>query len=183
VLAPKENMALDCHVCRKMRRRTERRGANLAQIEGVYESRFAEYVRVAFAIVGDREQARDAVQDAFASAVRKRAEWRATGSLEAWLWRMVVNESRNTARAAARVRLDERPIDGSINGSPGDAEVRAALALLPERQRLALFLRYYADLDYRTIAATLGIAEGTVGAALSAARQRLREELSEGVTN
>jgi RNA polymerase sigma factor (sigma-70 family) len=40
--------------------------------------------------------------------------------------------------------------------------VRAALAGLPERQRLALFLRYYADLDYAAIAEALSISRGTV---------------------
>jgi RNA polymerase sigma factor (sigma-70 family) len=54
-----------------------------------------------------------------------------------------------------------------------------ALALLPERQRLALFLRYYADLDYRTIAETLDVAIGTVGVTLSTAQARLRELLEE----
>jgi RNA polymerase sigma factor (sigma-70 family) len=57
--------------------------------------------------------------------------------------------------------------------------VRVALAALPERQRLVLFLRYYADLDYATIAATLEIAEGTVAATLSSARAALRESLEE----
>jgi DNA-directed RNA polymerase specialized sigma24 family protein len=43
-----------------------------------------------------------------------------------------------------------------------------------KRQRLALFLRYYADLDYASIAAALGVAEGTVGTTLNAAHAALR---------
>jgi RNA polymerase sigma factor (sigma-70 family) len=50
---------------------------------------------------------------------------------------------------------------------------------LPERQRLALFLRYYADLDYAAIAAALGISPGTVGALLHTARTSLRRTLEE----
>jgi RNA polymerase sigma factor (sigma-70 family) len=57
--------------------------------------------------------------------------------------------------------------------------VRAAAAALPERQRLVLFLRYYADLDYAAIAAALGITEGTVGATLNAAHAVLRRSLEE----
>jgi RNA polymerase sigma factor (sigma-70 family) len=68
--------------------------------------------------------------------------------------------------------------NGSMPDEP-DARLRAALALLPERQRLALFLRYYADLDYRTIAETLGVAVGTVGVTLSNAQTKLRELLDE----
>jgi len=56
--------------------------------------------------------------------------------------------------------------------------VRTIVYRLPERQRLALFLRYYADLDYATIAGTLGISEGTVAATLHAARSALRHALT-----
>jgi len=54
------------------------------------------------------------------------------------------------------------------------------LAELPERQREAIFLRYYADLDYEAIAELLGISAGTVAATLHAAHSALRERL-EGV--
>jgi RNA polymerase sigma factor (sigma-70 family) len=50
---------------------------------------------------------------------------------------------------------------------------------LPERQRLALFLRYYADFDYQAIAETLGVSTGTVGAMLNAAHTALRRSLEE----
>src|SRR5881409_1555702 len=116
---------------------------SLGDIERVYRSRYDEYRRVATAIVGDTERARDAVQEAFASAVRKRDAFRGEGPLEAWIWRAVVNAALN--------------------------QLRSTLRLLPERQRLALFLRYYADLDYATIATVLRISEGTVAATLHAA--------------
>jgi RNA polymerase sigma factor (sigma-70 family) len=45
---------------------------------------------------------------------------------------------------------------------------------LPERQRVAVFLRYWADLDYRAIAEVLEVEVGTVSATLSAAHQSLR---------
>jgi RNA polymerase sigma factor (sigma-70 family) len=51
------------------------------------------------------------------------------------------------------------------------------VAALPERQRQALFLRHYADLDYEQIAEVLGIARGTVSATLHAAHRALRETL------
>jgi RNA polymerase sigma factor (sigma-70 family) len=58
-------------------------------------------------------------------------------------------------------------------------ELRAAIAVLPERQRLMLFLRHYADLDYQSIAAALGVSAGTVSATLSQAHARLRQTLEE----
>jgi RNA polymerase sigma factor (sigma-70 family) len=60
------------------------------------------------------------------------------------------------------------------------ASSRTWIASLPERQRLAVYLRYYADLDYRSIAAALDVEVGTVSATLSAAHRKLRNTL-EGV--
>ena len=145
----------------------------------MYRSRFPYFVQVATAIVGDRELALEAVQDAFAGAVRGRASLpRGDGPLEAWIWRAVVNAAYNVRRhrgcdegARRRCRSQQR-----LRAREG-SEVGAQIALLPERQRLALFLRYYADLDYRSIAAALGIEVGTVSATLSAAHASLRRAL------
>ena len=57
--------------------------------------------------------------------------------------------------------------------------MRGAIDGLPARQRLIVFLRYYADLDYATIAGALEIAPGTVGAALHAAHNSVRKQLEE----
>jgi len=158
-----------------------RRGVSLGEIEGAYRARFDEYRRVATAIVGDPERARDAVQDAFAAAVRKRRSFRGDGPLEAWIWRMVVNTALNQRRAMSpEFPAYEWDGDAPHNHDNVDAaEIRGTLKLLPERQRLTLFLRYYADLDYATIAAALGITEGTVAATLHAAHRSLRRRLEE----
>jgi RNA polymerase sigma-70 factor, ECF subfamily len=156
-------------------------GASLDEIERVYRQRLPEFRRVAAAILGNREAARDAVQDGFALAVRKRTTFRGDGPLEAWLWRVVVNAAREQQRHGREVpRPDaaETRRNGTLEDE-ADARVRVALSLLPERQRLVLFLRYYADLDYRTIAETLDIAPGTVGVTLSTARARLEQLLAE----
>jgi RNA polymerase sigma-70 factor, ECF subfamily len=155
-------------------------GASLDGIEQVYRARLAEFRRVAAAIIGDRDLACDAVQDAFASAVRGRGGFRGSGHLDGWLWRAVVNASLTRRRAPRSLPLPEM---GRSDAETEDGEtdrVRGALALLPERQRLVLFLHYYAELDYLTIAAALGISSGTVGATLHAARATMRE-LLEGV--
>jgi RNA polymerase sigma-70 factor, ECF subfamily len=159
-----------------------RRGVSLGEIERVYRARFGEYRRVATAIVGDAERARDAVQDAFASAVRNRATFRGEGPLEAWIWRSVVNTALNQRRATlpeptGYERNGDAPHDHEDDDDP--AELRGALKCLPERQRLALFLRYYADLDYATIATVLRISEGTVAATLHTAHSALRRRLEE----
>jgi RNA polymerase sigma-70 factor (ECF subfamily) len=148
----------------------------------VYEERLPELRRVAAAIVGDRELGCDVVQDAFVRAVRLRASFSGRGSLDAWVWRIVVNTARN-ARAGLR-RIEAIDESGELAADDDeDVErrqlVREAIEQLPERQRLVIFLRVYADLDYRSIAEAVGIKEGTVAATLNAANDRLRELLSE----
>ena len=164
-----------------MARRARIRGAGLGEIEAVYRGRLADFRRVAAAITGDREAAYDVVQDAFAHAVRSRRGFRNEGPLEAWLWRTVVNAA---LTYRARRRTEQVADEGfvSANGHPGEgahADVQLAVSLLPERQRLVLFLRYYADLDYRTIADVLAISPGTVGATLHAAHAALRRSCKE----
>jgi RNA polymerase sigma-70 factor (ECF subfamily) len=159
----------------------EQPGAILAAIEGIYRSHLPEFRRVAAAITGDRELACDVVQDAFARAVRRQAGFRGEGSLKGWIWRIVIN----TTLSQTRARRPTSPLVGepstSDNGHTDTASerVRGALVLLPERQRLILFLHYYADLDYATIAEAIGISTGTVGATLHSARENMRRRLEE----
>jgi RNA polymerase sigma factor (sigma-70 family) len=146
---------------------------SLADLETLYRERYPVFLRVARATVRDDGAAADAVHDAFVQAVRNRRAFRGEGTLEAWVWRMVVNAARKRRRD-----LPARPAELESRNGLGDP-VRAAVAALPERQRLALFLRYYADLDYAAIAAALDVKEGTVGATLHAAHAALRDVLKE----
>jgi RNA polymerase sigma factor (sigma-70 family) len=155
-----------------------RSGASLNDLEALYRSRFTVFTRVAASVTGDAERARDAVQEAFATALRKRRSFRGDGPLEAWVWRIVLN----AARADVRGRIPAGDYDdpGAANGRPEeDAELRAALAHLPERQRTVIFLRYYADLDYAAIGEALGMRTGTVAATINAAHTALRGRLEE----
>jgi len=153
-------------------------GGVFVEIEAAYLAGAADFCRVAAAIVGDRETARDVVQDAFAVAVRERAGFRRESPLVAWLWRIVVNAARSEHR---RRRIEEQlPAElASVQNGRDDEAIRAAVGLLPERQRLMLFLRYYAGLDYQEIAAICEVSPGTVGATLNTARATLRTTLEE----
>jgi RNA polymerase sigma-70 factor (ECF subfamily) len=152
-----------------------------AAIEAVYRERLARFRRVAAAIVGDREQARDVVQDAFATALRRAHSFRGDGSIEAWLWQIVLNSARNQRRRRSTTSLAGIPEAAQPAPSQSNGELARAVASLPERQREILFLRYYADLDYRSIAEALQIAEGTVAATLNAAHAALRKQLIQEV--
>ena len=140
------------------------------------------FVAGAYAVVGDPEGARDVVQEGFARALRERRRFRGEAPLEAWMWRIVLNVARDAARrsrfaALSADELTELAVLGAEASSSDD--LRAELRVLPERQRLAVFLHYYADLPYEEVARLLDVAPGTVAASLSAARKTLRHRIKE----
>lgn len=153
----------------------------LAAIETVYREQLRSFVRLATAITGDEQTAYDAVHDGFVRAVRYRSRLRDCESAPGWVCRIVLNEARK--RTSAERRHVSSPIEiadePATNGQSDAGPAAAALASLPERQRLALFLRYYADLDYAGIAEALGISRGTVSATLHAAHSNLQTKLKE----
>ena len=88
----------------------------------------------------------------------------------------------NAAHATHRPRTVEFTDGMGDSFSPDDppsTTVRSAVAALPERQRTALFLRYYADLDYDSIGHVLDMRPGTVAATLNKAHAALRRTLEE----
>jgi RNA polymerase sigma-70 factor, ECF subfamily len=155
------------------------RDRRLVELELLYRERFPHFLQVAHAIVGDRELALEAVQEGFAGAIRGRRRFRGDGPLEAWVWQAVVNAARKQQRQPPVVSLE---LVLSTNGYGEEFDsggLWQAIALLPERQRQAVFLRYYADLDYRSIAEALSVEVGTVSATLATAHARLRRMLKE----
>lgn len=153
------------------------------ELELLYQERFGEFVRVATAVTGQDSQAVDVVQEAFARAFASLDSFRGDGPFAGWVWRILVNTAR-TYRGA-HPRNDELEQAEALPSSPNNGHasdefgVRRWVAALPERQRLAVFLRYFADLDYAAIAAALEIEVGTVSATLNAAHRTLRRQLEE----
>ena len=118
-------------------------------------------------------------------AVKKRASFRFEAPLEAWVWRIVINEALALRRRRApEDEWESGECDHSVH-EPHSRAGRHAYApgwpSLPERQRLVVFLRYFADLDYRSIAAALEVEVGTVSATLATAHAALRRSYEEAV--
>ena len=160
------------------------RQVTIEELESLYRTELTRFVRAAAAIVGDEAAGRDAVQEAFVQAVRKRASIKFEAALEAWVWRIVINEALalRRSRASEFERVSESATTPSTNHVPEqDSAVRAWVAALPERQRLAVFLRYFADLDYQSIAIALEVEVGTVSATLATAHAALRRSYEEAV--
>ena len=159
-------------------------GATVDELESLYRADFPRFLRAAATIVGDEATGRDAVQEAFAHAVDRRAGFRGEAPLEAWVWRIVINEAlalRRRRTTDYRAPTGNGTVPAAEQPAEQDGIVRAWVASLPERQRLAVFLRYFADLDYRSIATALDIEVGTVSATLATAHAALRRAYEEAV--
>jgi RNA polymerase sigma factor (sigma-70 family) len=153
-------------------------GADTNALETLYRERYEDFLRIARSITLDDASARDAVQEAFARAIRSRHTFRGESALDGWVWGIVVNTARSARPAAPLTLVVDEPAAVAVDADDG-ASFRSWVAELPERQRLVVFLRYWADLDYRSIAEALGIEVGTVSATLNAAHAALRRSLKE----
>jgi RNA polymerase sigma factor (sigma-70 family) len=151
--------------------------ASEAAIEEIYRESFTKFLRLGYALLGSRDLAHEAVQETFATALRQRRSFRGDGSLEGWLWKTMLNVCRQERRRSRRIS-DLEPPELATNGHPVVGhELRALIAALPDQERHAVFLRYYAELSHDEIAEVLGVRPGTVGAALNHARTKLRAAL------
>lgn len=147
-----------------------------AAIERLYRERYIRFRNGVAPVVGGYEAARDAVQEGFARALRASGQYSGRGSLEGWVWRIVLRTAREQ-RHGEEVPLDT--VDATFVEPERDLTLTAAVRALPPRRRLIVFLRYFADLPYQTIAEALEIDEGTIAATLAQARKALAITLNE----
>jgi RNA polymerase sigma-70 factor (ECF subfamily) len=114
----------------------------------------------------------DVVQDALLQAWRARGQFdRNKGTLSAWLLAITAHQATKIRR---RLRLLFPPAAQPEPGVDDAIDVRAAVARLAHRERLAVDCFYFADLSIAETAAVMGCSEGTVKSTLSSARERLR---------
>ena len=144
---------------------------------------------VCYRFTGDHADASDLAQDAFIRAYRGLARFKGDAAFSTWLYRIAVNVC--LTRAAVKTpALDpiepleladlsgDRP-DDPLRRAEDAARVKAAIARLPEKQRMTVILRVYHELPHDAIARTLGSTVGTVKANFFHALQNLRKLLAE----
>jgi len=136
--------------------------------------------RLAYLLTGDRDQADDLVQDAFVHLARRFAHLRDPEAFPTYLQRTVVNLARSQFRRRrverAYLRAEaSRPATPAVELDRDEADrMAAALLGLPERQRAAVVLRFYADLSVERTAEIMRCRPGTVKSLVFKALSNLR---------
>ena len=131
--------------------------------------------RVAYSLLQNREDCRDALQECALKAWEKRFSLRQEQYFATWITRILINECRNIQRRRKRtVPLEQIPEPAL---EPPDPTLSLALRALPERFRLPLVLQGSEGMSYREIAQTLGVTEAAVRGRVHRAKKMLRKEL------
>ena len=143
--------------------------------EALYESERGPLVRLAMSMVDDPERAAEIVHDAFERTYLRWARVQGPGG---YLRTAVVNGCRSELRRRLVARRHPDPPPGAVTIPEGDDEVLRAMRTLRPRQRVALALRFYADLPEKEIADAMGVRPGTVRSLISRGLAEMRDELS-----
>jgi len=158
--------------------------------------------RLAYRILGDREEALDVSQDVFFTVYRKLHRFRGESSLKTWIFRIAINRASNRCRWWNRLRrrgtvsLDEHLSAGrdyvlsqtveAGGNSPEQnlllherrAEIENWLLRLPVHQRIAVIMRDVEGMSYEEIAESMHVSLGTVKSRIARGRQELKRHLN-----
>ena len=155
-----------------------------------------------FRMVRNEAIAEELAQEVFLRVYRSRESYRAEAKFSTWLYRiatnLAVNHARDTKyeRTAQTLELDAPDAESGSTPEVADddpnveqrmlreermAAIRAQVAALPERQRMAVLMHKYQEMDYRQIGEVLKLSESATKSLLFRAYQTLRERLKEFV--
>ncbi len=156
----------------------------------------APVVHFVYRLVREPALAEELAQEVFLRVFRARRNYRPRAKFTTWLFRIATNVALNALRDGRMRRWGETSIDAEDAGpqvaqlsAPGPTaeqrlleaerarQIRAAVESLPEKQRLAVLLHKYQDLDYAEIAPILGCSESALKSLLFRAYEALRVKL------
>jgi RNA polymerase sigma-70 factor, ECF subfamily len=157
------------------------------EFDDFYAVSFQRLVGQLYAMIGDRDEAQECVQEAFVRAWSHRRQLHKAHAPEAWVrttaYRLAVSRWRRTIRS--RRDPDRAVQQGTPPPEPSSDHVAlvAALRRLPEAQRRAIVLHHMCDLPVTSVAEEVGVPEGTIKARLSRGRAALLALLGDEPTN
>ena len=166
-----------------------------AAFDALFERWAGKLLRFLERMVRDAAVAEELVQETFLRVHRARARYAPDAKFSTWLYTIASNVARNELRrpfrraphlstdaerdgAPLELAAEESPVDEIVNARREGAEVEAALAQLPERQRAALWLAAVDGLPYAEVAKALETSESSVKALVHRARVALAAQLA-----
>jgi RNA polymerase sigma factor (sigma-70 family) len=158
-------------------RQVDERGLSFAAF---YDENFRAVCRGLSVALGDTRRAEEAAQEAFTRAY---VRWRRVSQMDrpaGWVYVTAVRVA-TRRRVTRSVRGERRSVDDVADVVVQRASLGEAIDQLPERQRLAIVLRYGLDLSLDDVAAAMGCAVGTVKSTVHAALARLHVVLDESI--
>ena len=165
------------------------------EFEGFVASHGERLLRTAYLVTWDLAEAEDLVQECLLRLARRWPKARRMAHPDAYARRILVNLAFDGARGRGQRRAELKAADGIPLECPDSrslqpiaafedrVELLAALGALPQRQRLILVLRYFADLSEEQTARALGCSLGTVKSTTSRTLARLRKAMDETATD
>jgi RNA polymerase sigma-70 factor (ECF subfamily) len=167
----------------------QNRGTGATALEAAFARHQGELLGTLYYLVGNREDARDALQEAFVKCWRHRDEVGDIRNLRAWIFRIALNTGRDIRQSAWRRRKQSIPDDNAMietRQPPPEAivekndqlrRVRDAVGRLRSEEQEVFLLRQNGDMTYEQIGEAIGIPTGTVKTRMRLALTKLREAL------
>ena len=157
----------------------------------LYKEHYRRVLGLCRHLLGRLHPAEDAAQEVFLRAYRARASYDASKPFEGWILTIASNYCIDVVRRRRKetslfgserderlaAEADDSDVLGDVLSAERAAEVKAAVAALPERYRLPLVLAYYRDASYEEVASALGITRTHAGTLICRAKQALRSAL------
>ena len=153
----------------------------------IVDRHYARCARIAVRILGNREDAEEAIQDAFLRAFKALDDYEDRERFSAWLTRILVNQcrtvlARTKRRDAVFLDLDVRQLEFAVDADDAEGpwpELDRVLEQLPADQREAIVLKYADDLTYQEMSRITGAGESALKMRVQRAFARLRALLQE----
>ena len=184
---PDDRRAEEAALLVRIRERDER------AIEALHERYSGPLYSLAYQVTGGDRFAQDVVQEVFVAVWKNAGRFDpARGSLSSWLFALARHKAIDLVRREANVRRHTADVDLELEEAADDVDqeawrrvrrdaVRAAMAELPEAQRVALEMAFFGGLTHVEVSEALGIPLGTAKTRIRTALLRLRDILGQSV--
>lgn len=164
--------------------------ANPKDFKKIYDATMQLLYKISYRVVNDEEAAEDLVHDSLIKMNEKELVFPSLDDAKYWLIRVVKNASLNYAKRKTRERKayekvlreeKKESVSGEVELLKKETQKKAREALnkLPEKLRMILILREYAEMNYKEIGKVLGITEGNVKIRVFRAREQLAKIIGE----